>query len=183
LTSEGAADIRVGGMPIEMTPHNCFGCGTLNAAGLQMPLHSAADQCWVELELPERFEGWEGIAHGGILCTILDEVMAWAVVDRDLWGVTARMSVEFRKPVSIGMPIRAEGRVTAARRRVVETEGVILDRRDGTVLARAEATFVGASDARKAELKARYGFRIAPGDINTPGPVDVTGQETDGGRV
>ena len=94
------------------------------------------------------------------MSTILDEVMAWALVDHDIWGVTARMAVEFRKPVPIGRPIRAEGRVTQARRRIVEAEGVILDPADGTELARATGLFVGAPEARKAELKARYGFAL-----------------------
>jgi uncharacterized protein (TIGR00369 family) len=169
LTSEPAvSDVRIGGRRIELAPHNCFACGTLNAHGLQLELHAGDDRCWVELTLADRFEGWEGMAHGGIVCTILDEVMAWALVDHDIWGVTARMQVEFKRPVPIGRPIRGEGRVKSARRRLVEAEGVITDPSDGSVLARAEATFVGASEARKAELKARYGFDLGPAETDLP---------------
>ena len=88
--------------------------------------------------------------------------MAWALVDHDMWGVTARMNVEFKRPVPIGRPIRAEGRVLQVRRRLVEAEGVILDPADGSILARAQATFVGASEEKKQELKARYGFHEVP---------------------
>ena len=109
-------DIRVGGSRITFAPHNCFACGTLNAHGLQLELHAGDGVCWTELTLDRRFEGWEGIAHGGIVCTLLDEVMAWALVDHDLWGVTAKMSVEFKRTVPIGRPIRAEGRVAGVRR-------------------------------------------------------------------
>ena len=106
MTSEPAVrDVLIGGQRIALAPHNCFACGTLNVHGLQLELHAADGLCWVELELAERFQGWEGIAHGGIVCTLLDEVMAWAVVDHDMWGVTARMSVEFKKPVPLGRPI------------------------------------------------------------------------------
>ena len=56
--------------------------------------------------------------------------MAWALVGEDNWGVTARMTVDFRKPVAVGMPIRAEGWITRARRRIVETEGHIVDADD-----------------------------------------------------
>ena len=75
-------------------------------------LHVEPRRCWTELTLERRFEGWDGIAHGGILCTILDEVMAWSLVGEDNWGLTARMNVEFKKPVEIGQPIRAEGWIT-----------------------------------------------------------------------
>ena len=114
MTSEAPvniSDVRIGGSRIVLEPHNCFACGTLNVHGIGLELHAGGDRCWTELVLPDRFQGWEDIAHGGIVCTILDEVMAWALVDHDMWGVTARMSVEFKRPVPIGRRIRAEGRV------------------------------------------------------------------------
>ena len=80
--------------------------------------------------LDRRFEGWEGVIHGGILSAILDEVMAWALVGEDNWGVTARLTVDFRKPVAVGMPIRAEGWITRSRRRIVDTAGHIVDAGD-----------------------------------------------------
>ena len=163
-------DVRIGGSRIVLEPHNCFACGSLNTHGIQLALHAEGGRCWTELELDRRFEGWEGIAHGGIVCTILDEVMAWALVDSDNWGVTARMQVDFKRPVPIGRRIRGEGRVLEVRRRVVRAEGVVMDAADGTVLARAEGTFVAASDARKEELKQRYGFRLEPDE--PPGRVD-----------
>lgn len=119
-------------------------------------------RCWTELELPRRFEGWEGIAHGGIIATILDEVMAWALVEHDLWGLTARMSLEFRRPLPVDVPIRAEGWMTRGRRRVVHAAGEIVDVRDSIVLARSEATYVGATEERKEELRGRYRTRIVP---------------------
>ncbi len=176
MTSETGTfgDVRVAGRRVMLEPHNCFACGTLNAHGLHLALHAGDGRCWVDTTLDRRFEGWEGIAHGGIISTILDEVMAWAVVEHDLWGVTARMSLEFKRPVPIGRPIRGEGRVTSVRRRLVETEGILTDE-DGNVLARAEATFVGAPEDRKAELKAKYGFVLVPDDPATPGAVDDEG--------
>ena len=141
-------------------PHNCFACGSLNVHGLHLELHAGDDRCWTELELDRRFEGWEGIAHGGIVCTILDEVMAWALVDHDLWGVTARMQrrLQASGPDRPADPRRGpRPRDEAAG---VYAEGVLVDVEDGTELARAEATFVGAPEARKQELKERYGFRL-----------------------
>jgi uncharacterized protein (TIGR00369 family) len=147
------------GSAFEFTPHNCFACGTLNEHGLGLEIHVEPGRSWTELELESRFEGWEGIAHGGILCTILDEVMAWALVGEDNWGVTARMSVDFRKPAAVGMRLRADGWVTRARRRLVETEARIVDQASGTELATATGLYVAADEDRKRELQRRYGFR------------------------
>lgn len=143
----------------ELVPHNCFACGTLNEHGLGLQIHVEPGRSWTELTLESRFEGWEGIAHGGILCTILDEVMAWALVAEDNWGVTARMSIDFRRPVEVGTRLRADGWVTHARRRLVETAARIVDAASGTELATATGLYVAAEEERKRELQRRYGFR------------------------
>jgi acyl-coenzyme A thioesterase PaaI-like protein len=114
--------------------------------------------------LADRFQGWDGIAHGGIVCTILDEVMAWSLAATDNWGLTARMAVEFKRPVRIGVPIRAEGRMTQSRRRIVETAARLVDGTTGELLATATATYVAAGAERKRELQARYRFRLTAAD-------------------
>ncbi len=143
----------------EFEPHNCFACGSLNEHGMQLDLHLADGRSWAELALPTRFEGWVGFTHGGIIATLLDEVMAWSLVAQDNWGVTAKLAVEFRRPVPVGAPIRAEGWVVRSRRRLVDTAGHIVDA-SGTVLATADAVYLAADETRKRELQARYGYRI-----------------------
>src|SRR5215212_7573101 len=101
---EPAGDAR-GEAVIEVEPHNCFACGSLNEHGLHLDLHVAGDLCWTELTIADRFQGWDGIAHGGIVSTILDEVMAWSLAATDNWGVTARMAVTFKRPVPVRAPI------------------------------------------------------------------------------
>jgi uncharacterized protein (TIGR00369 family) len=174
LTSEATESVvSGGGLPrFELAAHNCFGCGTLNANGLQVVHHVEPGQSWTELALDRRFEGWQGIIHGGILCTLLDEVMAWALVGDDKWGVTARLSVEFKRPVDVGRRVRAIGQVSRARRRLVETTGQILDLDSGAILATATGLYLAADGARKAQLRQQYGFRR----IDVPGSVD--GAET-----
>ena len=147
----------------EFAPHNCFACGTLNAGGLGLTLHVEPGRSWVAATLEPRFEGWEGVIHGGILCTILDEVMAWALVGEDNWGVTARMAVDFKRPVHVGVPIRAEGWITESRRRVVHTAGHIVDAASGATLAKATGVYVAASPERKRDLRERYAYR--PSDV------------------
>lgn len=162
-----AADPR-GELLIEVEPHRCFACGALNEHGIHLDLHVDGDRCWTELELPERFQGWDGIAHGGILCTILDEVMAWSLASTDNWGFTARMTADFKKPVRLGEPIRAEGWITGMRRRLIDTAARIVDPATGTLLATATGVYVAADEARKAELQARYRFRLVGLDDAAP---------------
>lgn len=166
------SEVRVVDVPgvarFEVAPHKCFACGTLNTAGMGLVLHVEADRAWTELELEPRFQGWDGIAHGGILCTILDEVMAWSLAGADNWGMTARMQVDFRKPVPLEMPLRAEGWITRSRRRIIDTQGRIIDRTTDQELATATGVYVAADASRKAELRARYGFR----GPDTPDNVD-----------
>ncbi|MDA8202390.1 MAG: PaaI family thioesterase [Chloroflexi bacterium] len=152
----------VGDRRLLMRPHGCFACGELNVSGLHLQLHTSSGRCWAEPVLDERFMGWEGIAHGGIIATILDEVMAWALVDEDSWGLTARMTVEFRRPVPVGRRLRAEGRVVERRRRLIRTEARLIDPETGDGYATAEATYIDAPAERKADLKQRYDFRIEP---------------------
>lgn len=153
-----AASIDVGDQII-FDPHNCFACGSLNANGLKLELHFGRDGCWTELAIPGQFQGWDGIVHGGIVATLLDEVMAWSLVDSDNWGLTARLTVVFKRPAPLDRPIRAEGWITEGRRRLIRTAGRLLDTTSAEVLATAEGTYLAASDARKQELKERYGYR------------------------
>jgi uncharacterized protein (TIGR00369 family) len=176
LTSEVPTAGAVAGSgvaPFDLVPHNCFACGALNRHGLRLLLHVEPRRSWAELALDERFEGWAGMAHGGIVCTILDEVMAWALVGEDNWGVTARLSVDFKRPVPIGVRIRAAGEIVSSRRRIVETTATIISVDDATVLATARGTYLAADGARKRELRERYGFRFTgdgAGDVQSDMP-------------
>jgi len=166
---------RAGGPIQDFTfePHHCFACGELNEHGLHLELHVDAEGCWTELTLEPRFQGWESVAHGGIVASILDEVMAWSVIGRDTWGVTARLSVAFHRPIPIGRPIRAEGWVTEDRRRSFRTAARVVDRDTGEVLATGEGAFVAAPPDQLAALKARYRLRPA-GDRRVAGATGPT---------
>jgi acyl-coenzyme A thioesterase PaaI-like protein len=148
------------GALIEVKPHNCFACGQLNASGMQLDLHLDGDRCWTTLAVPERFEGWKGLTHGGILSAIMDEVMAWSLIAIDQIGVTARLEVDFKRPVPVGVPIRAEGWLSGRRRRLLDTAARIVDVGSGETLVEARATYVAAPPDRAREVRDAYGFRI-----------------------
>ncbi|HEX3671760.1 MAG TPA: PaaI family thioesterase [Candidatus Cybelea sp.] len=140
---------------------NCFACGPDNAIGMHLHFDRALDGEGVvaRTELASVYQGWRGIAHGGIVMALLDEAMAHAAGFAGHRGVTASVSVRFKKPVPLEAPIVVRGRVTWQRRRVVGVEATILDS-GGDVLARAEGSFVSrgtldAADDRRNPLFAQ----------------------------
>lgn len=138
--------------------HNCFGCGRLNAHGLQLEfrMNPAGDGVWSRFLPASRFEGYEGVIHGGIIATLLDEVMAWSLYRDDIWAVTGQMSVRFRKPMMVGEAILAIGHIGARRGRVIEMSGELRREADDQLLAEATASFVKVPEAQAVIWREQY---------------------------
>ncbi|HEX4013380.1 MAG TPA: PaaI family thioesterase [Candidatus Cybelea sp.] len=122
---------------------NCFACGPENPIGMHLHFDRApdADGVCAHARLSANYQGWRGIAHGGIVMALLDEAMAHAAGFAGHRGVTASVHVRFRRPVPLESPIVIRGRVTWQRRSVVGVEGDIYDAAN-TLLAHAEGSFV-----------------------------------------
>jgi len=91
--------------------------------------------------LGERYQGGAGFAHGGIIALLLDEAMGKVCRFREVRAVTAELSVEYLKPVSIDKEIVVEGRETEMNGRNLFMSGEVRNE-DGEVLARGKGRFV-----------------------------------------
>jgi acyl-coenzyme A thioesterase PaaI-like protein len=137
--------------------HNCFGCGRLNAHGLQLAFHAdARGGVWADFVPAERFEGYTGMVHGGVISAVLDEVMAWSLYRNEIWAVTGELSVRFRAPVEVGDATRATGWRVSQHGRRIEMASELRRRRDGAVLATATALFIRVPEAQAAAWRERY---------------------------
>ena len=137
--------------------HNCFGCGQQNAYGLQLKFYpDEQGGVWAPFVPAARFEGYTGMVHGGVISTVLDEVMAWSLYRNQVWAVTGALNVRYRAPIQVGERTRAVGWQIDRRGRRIEMAGEIRREDDGAVLARATATFVQVPDAQAEEWRARY---------------------------
>jgi acyl-coenzyme A thioesterase PaaI-like protein len=138
--------------------HNCFGCGTLNLGGLHLHFYerSNSEGIWAPFTPSPAFEGYGGMIHGGIISTLLDEIMAWSLYHLDIWAVTATMSTRFRKPVEIGVPVRLVGRLLRDRGRVLDVAGEVRRESDDVILAEATATFMRVPVDQAAAWTERY---------------------------
>ena len=123
-----------------------------------MVIHIEPDRSWSDLVLDPAFQGWEGIAHGGILATLLDEAMAWAIASREAFAMTARMSIDYLRPVPVATPLHVEGRVVEAKRRLIRAAAMVVDPATGDVCARAEGLYLTIPESRQDELRSRYRF-------------------------
>jgi uncharacterized protein (TIGR00369 family) len=143
--------------------HHCFACGGTNPIGMHLAIElgeGTASTTWLA---GRDYVGWEETVHGGLITTLLDEVMAWSPSSYDSWAVTAEISVRFRSPATPGELLTARGWVTERRRRIYQVRGEVRGP-DGRLIAEAHGRFLGASPSVKAQLKARYGTptEVAP---------------------
>ena len=98
--------------------HNCFGCSPVNPSGLQMRFFTDGRAVYSRVKVPEHLCGWSNIVHGGVLTTILDEVMSWSAIPLlKRIALTKGIAVEFIKPVQVGGELQAEGRVRIRKER------------------------------------------------------------------
>lgn len=140
------ADPLVGERVNRVTEHGCFGCGELNSIGLKLKFYrDAAGGVRTSFTPRVEHEGYQHMTHGGIISTILDEAMSWAVVSSGRLAVTAKMEVRFRRPVAVGELIEVLARVTRDRGRTTQTSAEMYDQ-SGDLLASATGSFMRASD-------------------------------------
>lgn len=131
-------------------------CGKANPRGLQLDLYFVDGRVETRFRLPGYTQGFPGAAHGGVLCTILDEVMAWAAIETTgRFFVTGEMNVRFLAPAAPGDEILARGEVVEDRRRYLVCRGEVAGP-DGRPLARAEGKFFPVSAERQAAMEERW---------------------------
>ncbi len=140
--------------------HNCFACGRDNPIGMRLRIELGDASARAAWTAGDDFVGWSDKLHGGIIATLLDEVMAWAPSSFDSWAVTAEMTIRYRSPAMPGEELVAEGRVVERRRRIYDVAGEVRGA-DGRVIAEGSGRYLGATPSQKADLKERYG--MAPG--------------------
>jgi len=146
----------------------CFVCGVENPCGLHIRFFNDGPQrCIARLKLSDIYQSYPGMAHGGILATILDETMGRATlsddnVDNPRFMFTAKMEIRYRLPVPLHEEIIVRGWVEKDRGRMVMVSGEVM-LADGTVAAEASATLVSIPDDQIELMKSQdVGWRVYP---------------------
>ena len=124
--------------------NQCFVCGPGNPIGLGVTFEIDGDVCRGEFTPRPEHMGYDQVTHGGIVFSLLDDVMANWVWLRGERCFTARAEIRYRSELSVGTPIRLEGRCIKRKGRLVQMEGRLIRKSDDYVVAEASGSFMVA---------------------------------------
>jgi acyl-coenzyme A thioesterase PaaI-like protein len=146
--------------------HMCFICGVDNPVGLKLKIYETEPGVIeTNYTIPEHYQSYPGIVHGGIVATILDEISGRSLMgdpSKPRFMYTAKLEVKYRKNVPVGVPLKIVGKAGKSKGRMAEGWAGIYDP-EGALLAEAHSLLidipqevVGDSDLEK------FGWKVYP---------------------
>jgi acyl-coenzyme A thioesterase PaaI-like protein len=96
-----------------LPPHypTCLGCGPDAEQGYHLEVRRDGDEVVTDHVFEPRHSGAPGIAHGGAVATVVDDVLGFLLYLEGIPGVTRMLQVEYVKPVLVGVRYTVRGRV------------------------------------------------------------------------
>ncbi len=125
--------------------------GPANPTSIDITTTRAGDEAHATVQFGPAFEGAPGRVHGGLVAAVFDDLTGYALAVVQQPGFTGQLTISYRQPVPVGIPISFHARIRAqdGRKLYVEAEATL----DDELLATAEALFI---------LVDRERFRAAP---------------------
>lgn len=122
--------------------NGCFVCGPGNPIGLNVRFRLDGAVCRAEFTPAEVHRGYDGLTHGGIVFSLLDDVMANLIFLGGERCVTAKADVRYRQPLPIGARVLLEGRQQSRRGRLAVLQGRAIRADTQELVAQATASFM-----------------------------------------
>ena len=148
---------------LQPNSRHCFVCGLENNYGLKLRfLETGPGEVTAEYTVPEQFQGYPGVVHGGIVTAMLDEVTGRAHINSEptRFMFTAKIEIKFRKNVPVGKPLRIVGQVEKSKSRMASSTGKIFGP-EGDVLAEAKTLLVDLPEDEIGEVDLEaLGWRV-----------------------
>lgn len=140
-------------------PHtrSCFCCGLNNPIGFKLDL--VGDPQTVETRFQFRSEhcGFPGVIHGGLITTILDEVMAWVIgVNTRQFAYCAELTVRFVRTVAPEMDVVARGDLLENKRGKLFLVRAQLLSSSGDLLAEANGKFLPLPEKGQKAMRSEF---------------------------
>lgn len=144
--------------------HDCFVCGYQNPFGLKLAFYdNGEDEVRCETTLAKQYQGYPGVAHGGIIAAILDEAVGRTsmIDDNTHFMMTAKMELKYRQPVPLNTPLTIIGKRGKQRGRLAHATGEIR-LPDGSIAVEAVLTLVDLPDAFQVDesMRDELGWKV-----------------------
>ena len=144
---------------------HCFVCGLENPYGLKLRFFdSAPGEVSAECTIPENYQGYPGVVHGGIVAAMLDEAAGRTHMGDEppRFMYTARLEIRYRKNVPVGSPLRLVGKAGSNKRRTATATSAIYGS-DGSLLAEAEVLLVNVPEESILDVDlSALGWKVYP---------------------
>lgn len=153
--------------------------GVGSALAPPLTIHQANGGVFARTSLGLAYEGPPAFLHGGMSSLFMDQLLGAAAVAAGLWGMTARLELDYRAPVPLLTPLEMRAHVTEDSGRKTVVQGIIaLAEAPDRALVEARGVFVmPRRDKAEAYFSA---ITDASGQAAPPGrPTDATAVEPD----
>ena len=146
---------------------HCFVCGVENDFGLKLDFYQTTlGEVIVETVVPERYQGYPGIVHGGVVASLVDEVLGRVHMGTDIenprFMYTAKLTVQYRKPVPTNKHIKIVGHAIKTKKRTATSIAEIFGP-DGEILVEASAVLINVPDETISSVNMEaLGWRVYP---------------------
>ncbi len=133
--------------------HSCYVCGESNPLGLQLRFETDGRLVRTRFRPRPEHAGFKGVVHGGIVATVLDEIMVWAcAVSTKRFAYCAELNVRYQQPLKPGSEYVVTGELATDRRgRIYEAKASVADE-TGLVLVDAAGKYLPIKAASLADM-------------------------------
>jgi len=127
---------------IRSDANRCFVCGPGNNIGLKLVFRLDGDVCRSEFSPDIMHCGYDGVTHGGIIFSVLDDVMANWIHLKGIRAYTAKCDIRYKDSLPIGTAVTLEGHCLKQRNRLIVMEGKMIRADNGDLVAETTASFM-----------------------------------------
>ena len=137
--------------------HSCFVCGESNPYGLKLRFETDGQVVRTRFCPQREHIGFKGVVHGGLIATVLDEIMVWAcAVNTRQFAFCAELNVRFLKTLSPGQEVNVTGELTANRKgKIFEARSCLRNAAD-EILAEGSGKYLPIKAAAVSEMAADF---------------------------
>ena len=129
-------------MSLDSIANSCFVCGPSNSNGLKVRFSIRDDVCLGVFTPSEDHVGYDNVTHGGIIFSLLNDVMANWLWLHDEQCFTAKADIRYYQKLPIGIEVRLEGRCNQRKGRLAKMSGEAVRTDNGETIAVAFGSFM-----------------------------------------